>query len=267
MKIDIAGVLVDDVTNQEALNKIKEFVISGTSHYIVTPYSEFIVTASNNSQFKEAVNKADLSLPDGVGILWAGKFLSMPKKNPVVTFLNWFGSLASIVLSPNSVRTVFKEQVSGSRIIWDIAKLAEDNKFSLSLVGGFNGVAEKTAQALKNRYPNLTINLAYSPAGDFDEEVIRKINDSNSDILLIAYQPPKQEIWMAENKDRLNVKVVMGLGGTFDYISGLYQQAPDFMYNLGLEWLWRMITQPKRIKRIWNATVIFSLLTLRYKLR
>ncbi|MBX4187591.1 MAG: WecB/TagA/CpsF family glycosyltransferase [Candidatus Doudnabacteria bacterium] len=266
MKIDIAGVGVDNVTVPETLGKIKEFVLSEQPHFIATTYSEFIVQANSDKSYKEILNKADLSLPDGIGILWAAKFLSLPKRNHLITFLNWLGTLFSIILSPKSTRSVIPEQVTGSRLIYDIAQLAQQNNFSLALVGGFYGVAEKSAEVLKKLYPGLKIHLVYEPQ-TFNQETVLKVSESNSDILLIAYQPPKQEIWINENLKNLNVKVAIGLGGTFDYLSGLRKPAPDVMHKMGLEWFWRLITQPWRIKRMWNAIVIFSFLILNYKLK
>jgi N-acetylglucosaminyldiphosphoundecaprenol N-acetyl-beta-D-mannosaminyltransferase len=266
MKIDIAGVKVDDVTNAETLERIKEFVQSGQPHQIVTAYSEFVVEAQRNEKFRGAINRADLSVADGIGILWAAYFLSGPKRDDFTTTLNWLGSLASVILSPQSIRSVIKEQVTGRKLIWGIARIAAENNFSLALVGGEGDVAEKSAAGLRKQHPNLNINLAYSP-GPFDDQAVSRIAQSNSDILLIAYQPPKQEIWLSENLQKLNVKVAIGLGGTFDYLAGKRPQAPDIFHRMGLEWFWRLITQPWRIARIWRATVKFSFLILQHKLK
>jgi N-acetylglucosaminyldiphosphoundecaprenol N-acetyl-beta-D-mannosaminyltransferase len=265
MRLDIAGLEVDNITIQETLDRIAGFVRSGQPHYIVTAYSEFVVEASRNARYREVLNRAHLCVPDGIGIVWAAKFLSLPKKDPIVTFMNWIGTLASVVLAPQSLRSVIREQVTGSRLIYDIAEQAQKNGFSLALVGGWNGVAEKSAEVLKQKYPGLKISLAYCPAA-FEESAVEKIAQSNSDILLIAYQPPKQEMWLADNIGRLNVKVAIGLGGTFDYLSGERSPAPDWVHYLGLEWFWRLVTQPWRWKRMWNAIPVFSWLVLRHKL-
>jgi N-acetylglucosaminyldiphosphoundecaprenol N-acetyl-beta-D-mannosaminyltransferase len=240
-------------------------VFSGTPHYIVTTYSEFVVEANKNPKYREVLNNAHLSVPDGIGLVWAAKFLSTPKQDPILTFFNWLGSLASIVLAPQSLRTVIKGQVTGSRLIWDIAKLASEKNFTIALFGGLDGVAEKTKIKLQEKFPNLKINLAVSDQA-FDEQAVGQISASNSDILLIAYQPPKQEIWIAENLGKLNVKVAIGLGGTFDYVSGKTAMASDTMHFMGLEWFWRLINQPSRIKRIWRAVAEFSWLIFKYKL-
>jgi N-acetylglucosaminyldiphosphoundecaprenol N-acetyl-beta-D-mannosaminyltransferase len=237
MKIDIAGVKVDAVDKDEAIAKIDLFVQSGRPHYIVTPYSEMIVFAQRDEKYRQALNAADLALPDGIGIMFAAKFFGF------------------------KLRT----RVTGRLLIYNIAKLAQDKNYSLALVGGTGNVAAQAAYNLKKTYPDLKINLAIS-GRPFDDKIIKEINDSNSDILLIAYSPPKQELWLAENRDKINSKASIGLGGTFDYLAGIRLTPPKFVHYLGLEWLWRLITQPWRIKRIWNAVPVFIYMILKYKL-
>ncbi|MBX4186684.1 MAG: WecB/TagA/CpsF family glycosyltransferase [Candidatus Doudnabacteria bacterium] len=253
---EIAGVRVDNISTGETIQKIQEFVRSGQAHYIVTPYSEMIVFALNDPKYKEVLNNADLSLPDGVGVVFGSRL---------------FG-------------TRIDHRVTGRLLVYDIAALAEANGYTLALVGGINNVAAQAAYNLKRKYPNLKINLALSgrPFDEniiqeinhsnsdilrpFDENIIQEINHSNSDILLLAYSPPKQEKWLAENLKNLNVKVAIGLGGTFDYLAGIRLPAPKFVHYVGLEWLWRLVTQPWRIKRIWNAVPVFVWKVLIYKM-
>ncbi|MBX4204590.1 MAG: WecB/TagA/CpsF family glycosyltransferase [Candidatus Doudnabacteria bacterium] len=238
MKIDIAKVLVDNLTKEETIRRLDEYIQTGKPHYVVTTYSEFVVFANRDQRYLEVLNKADLSIPDGIGVVWAGNFLSGKKLIP--------------------------EKVSGSRLIWDVTRLAADKNYSIALVGGENSVAAQAANKLRAAYPNLKVNLSLSD-NTFDEQLVRQIANSNSDILCIAYAPPKQEIWIAKNLSKLNVKVAIGLGGTFDYLAGKRKYAPDWMVGLGLEWLFRLITQPWRIKRMWNAIVVFSFIILKYK--
>jgi N-acetylglucosaminyldiphosphoundecaprenol N-acetyl-beta-D-mannosaminyltransferase len=240
MKVNIANVLVDNVTKDETIQKIDEFVQSGKAHYIVTTYSEFIVFADRDPKYREVLNRADLSIPDGMGIVWAGNYLSGSK--------------------------VIKEKVSGSKLIWDIAKLAASKNYSMALVGGEDSVAAQSAYELKQKYPSLRVNLALS-GRPFDESTVKEIASSNSDILCIAYAPPKQEIWIADNLSYFNVKVAIGLGGTFDYLAGKRIEAPGWMSRIGMEWLWRLITQPYRIKRIWNAVPVFATIIYKSKLK
>jgi N-acetylglucosaminyldiphosphoundecaprenol N-acetyl-beta-D-mannosaminyltransferase len=265
MRVDIADVQIDNVTKAEAIEKIDSFVQSGKSHYIVTPYSEMIVFAQGNLAYREVLNNSSLSLPDGVGILWAAKFLSLPKHNALWTWSQVKYSLLAIPFNKKFIRSVIKEQVTGSRLVYDLAKLASEKNYSLALVGGSGNVAAQAAYKLKKLYPNLNIKLALSDR-PFDGQIIKEINETNSDILLLAYSPPKQEMWLAENYLKLNTKAAIGLGGTFDYLAGKRAAAPNFMHQAGLEWLWRLITQPWRIKRMWNAIPVFVWKIYKYKL-
>ena len=266
MRINIAGVQIDNVTKLETLQKISEYLQDGKPHFIATTYSEFIVFAQRDERFKSAINNSDLSLPDGIGILWAAKYLSLPSKSTAESFWQVIYSGASLIFDPSYCRTIITETVTGSRLIWDIAEFAAINNYSMSLVGGQNNVTEMTAVKLKEKNPSLKIKLALSNNIPFDDDLVARIAASDSDILLIAYQPPKQEKWLAENLYKLNVKLAMGLGGTFDYVSGVRAYSPKVVNDLGLEWLWRLVTQPWRIKRIYNAIIVFISIVYKYKI-
>lgn len=257
MRIDIAGIYVDNLTKPEVLEAIDGCVSSGQPHYAVTVYSEFIVFASKDPNYRLVLNQADLSLADGVGVLWAAKYLNMPASNRFQAFVQILTSGAAIILNRKSVQSVIGEQISGSRLVFDLAAFCATKNYSMALVGGTDSVAAQAAYELKKKFPQLRINLAVSGGVPFDHKLVEEIARSNSDILLIAYQPPKQETWIAENLANLNVKFAMGVGGTFDYIAGKRKPAPEIFYKLGLEWFWRLLTQPWRIKRMWNAIVVF----------
>lgn len=265
MKINIAGVNIDNFDTAMAVAKLHELISSGGAHYIVTPYSEQIVFALQDKNYLQALNNASMALPDGVGILWAAKFLSLPRRGKLLTLLQWLASLLAIVFSPAYIRSVLPARVTGSGFIWDVAELAYRKNYSLCLVGGVDNVAQKAASVLQKKFPDLKINLAVSDE-PFDDSLMARISASNSDILLIAYSPPKQELWLAQNIQKLNVKAALGLGGTFDYLAQKRLLAPKIWQNLGLEWLWRLITQPWRVKRMWNAVGVFSISMLRHKI-
>jgi N-acetylglucosaminyldiphosphoundecaprenol N-acetyl-beta-D-mannosaminyltransferase len=265
MKIDIEGVMVDNITKDIALRKIEEFVSTNQPHLIVTTYSEFVVFAHSDPEYKKILNNAALSLADGVGVLWAAKFLSLKANSKLHAAWQVVYTGASLVFNPGYSRTVLSEKISGSRFIWDIATLAEQKGFTLGLVGGFDEVAVITKKKLELKFPSLKVSIAESPQTFTDS--VQKIAASNTDILLFAYQPPKQEKWLAEHLDLLNVKVAMGVGGTFDYIAGKRVKVPVFMQRVGLEWLWRLITQPWRIKRMWNAIAVFIAIVYNYKVK
>ena len=271
-RINIAGVLVDNISKHEALQKIKNSISSGQSRYVVTTYSEFVVFAQRDEEYRKILNQALLSLPDGVGILWAAKFLSQPFSAGILLmdafrlFIRVIYSGMLIVLKPKYIRTVIAERITGSAFIFDLCALAEQLGYSVSLVGGTDKVAEKSAAKLQQIFPRLQINLALSDCR-FDDNLIELIGRSKTDLLFIAYSPPEQEKWLANNLEDLNISMGIGLGGTFDYLAGKRPLAPRFLRVTGLEWLWRLLTQPWRWRRMWNAIAVFVWVVYKFKLK
>jgi len=233
--IKILDVKIDNITFQQALETIEKFVIEGRksqkTFQITTINPEFVMEAQTNVIFKEALEGADLALPDGVGILWAGKYLKTP----------------------------FKEKISGIDLIWQISKLAENREYRMFLLGAGEGIAEKTAQKLKEKYPKLKIvgTFAGSPDPKEAQAIIDLILEKKPDILFVAYGAPKQDIWIARHKLKYQVPLSMGVGGAFDMISEIIPRAPVWLRKIGLEWLWRFYKQPSRWKRIHRAVIRF----------
>lgn len=264
MKTDVAGVLIDNLSKEQVLEKLLNSIKSGGA-YAVTPYSELILFAIQNPQYREILNGASISIADGIGVLWAAKFLSLQASNSVQIVGQLIYTLLAVLFNPKYIRSVIQARITGSRIVYDLAKLAAENNYSVALVGGEGGVAQKAADKLQALNPSLKINLAISDM-PFDNHLVEKISTSNSDILLIAYSPPKQETWLAQNIQRLNIRLGIGLGGTFDYLAAKRSPAPEIMHYMGLEWFWRLITQPHRWRRMWNAVPVFIWEIFRYKI-
>ena len=242
MKINILGVKIDRIDFKGAIKKIAQFIDSEKSHQIVTVNSEFIIEAQDNKNFKKILNSADLAVADGVGILWASKFLYGAKKK-------------------------LKERVAGVDLMWEIAKLASENGWRIFLLGGKNGVVRKTSQRLKLLYPDLKIVGASEGEPKYPrDEIVKAIHKSEAQILFVAYGAPKQDIFISENLDKLGVKVAIGVGGSFDFISGKKKRAPKWMQKISLEWLWRLGHEPKRFKRIYNAVMKFPIIIIAYKI-
>lgn len=226
----ILGVKIDEFSFSEVMKKITSFLNENKIHQIATVNPEFIMTAQKDVAFKNILNSTDLNIPDGFGLQCAAFYK----------------------------RKKIGKRLTGVDLTWEIAKLAQEKGYSVFLLGGKPGVAEMTANRLRYLYRNLKIAGTY--AGSPDEEgIIERINSSNADILLVAFGAPKQEKFIHENKNELKCKVAMGVGGTFDYISEIVQRAPKWMQTLGLEWLYRLIRQPSRIKRIYTAVIKFPL--------
>jgi N-acetylglucosaminyldiphosphoundecaprenol N-acetyl-beta-D-mannosaminyltransferase len=235
----ILGVKIDDNNFSRVLQKIRGFLESDKLNQIVTVNPEFIVSARHDPEFKKVLNEAELSVADGFG-LKLGAILSGQK---------------------------IAERITGVDLTWEIAKIASENNKTIFLLGGKKGIAEKTAEKLQMIYPDLKIAGTYAGTPE-EEELYEKIIKSRADILLVAFGAPRQDKFIYKLKISnfefriSNLRVAIGVGGTFDYICGVVPRAPKFMRSLGLEWLYRLVRQPSRIKRIYNAVIKFPLLVL-----
>jgi lipopolysaccharide heptosyltransferase II len=220
----ILGVRIDNVSYNEVLSIIEGFVVSGEPHQVVTVNPEFIVAAQSDDDFRRILNASSLALPDGVGLLWAARFLGRP----------------------------LQERVTGTDTVQRIAALAAQKGYSLFLLGAVPGVAVDTAARLCQTCPGLRIvgTHAGSPALEEEDEIVRLIQRAKPDILLVAYGAPQQDKWIARNLVRLGVPVAMGVGGAFDFISGRAKRAPRWLQRFGLEWLHRLLHEPWRWRRM-----------------
>ena len=200
-----------DIILEYIINKI---INTSEKFYIVTPNPEIITLAQKNHHFMDILNKAQVSLCDGTGLFLASKLLGV----------------------------LLKERITGIDFMEDLCKTAAQNNTSLGFFGGKNGVAAKVASSLKDKYPGFNAKI-------ITEEWSDDFNNIAIDILFVALGFPKQEEWMAANLNKTNAKIMMGVGGAFDYISGNTARASKLMRNLGLEWLYRLYRQPWRFKR------------------
>lgn len=237
----ILGVGVTNASKIEVLEFIlKGLKTKGEKLFVVTPNPEIIVKAQHNKNFKGILNSAGLALPDGTGVIWAGKILG--KK--------------------------FKEKITGVDTLESLCKQASMWGFTIGLIGGGPEIAERTAECLLRKYPGLNIVLAapeWPKTTDYRLQTTAvDSRPSTVDILFVAFGAPKQEIWISRNIENLPVKLAMGVGGSFDYIAGRVKRAPGWVRNIGLEWLFRLIEQPWRIKRQ-LALVEFAYLVIKEK--
>lgn len=271
-KVDVLNVKIDKVITEQVLSKIKDFLVGQNKNYIATVNPEFVMAAQKDEKFKEIVNNANLAIADGIGLLWASKYLEkkLEIRNwillRVFEFFKLIISLLSLIFYPKYCRTVLPERISGVDLMWNIAKLSEQENCSIFFLGGFNKVGETTARNMKTVYPNLRIAGIYE--GSFqegDDYVISElINKSNAVVVFVAFGQVKQEKWIKRNLDNLaSVKLAMGVGGSFDFIAGKAHRAPRFFRRISLEWLWRVICEPWRLGRILTAT--FRFMSLIYK--
>ena len=222
--VRILGVRVDNVTTEETLAIMESYIAEGRPHQIVTLNPEFVMRAQRQATFRVVLDEADLALPDGQGLLWASRWLGEP----------------------------LRERVTGSDTLPLIARLSAGRGYRMFLLGAAPGVAAKTATILQQENPGLQIVGTYagSPDPTEEDELIARIVATSPDFLFVAYGAPRQDLWIHRNLESLGVPVCMGVGGSFDFIVGIAPRAPLWMRNIGLEWLHRLMHQPRRWRRM-----------------
>lgn len=222
MKIDVMGLKFDSMTMDEALSRAEALLRGEKAAYVVTPNAEIAYEALHDGQLREMLNGADLMLPDGAGVVLASKLL----------------------------RTPVKQKVAGVDFAAGLLGVLERNGQSLYLLGGKPGIGELAAQKMLEAHPQLRI--AGIADGYFQDEapVIAKINASGADALFVCLGAPKQERFMVQYQQELHVHLMAGLGGSLDAFAGTVQRAPAWMIRLNLEWLYRLIREPKRFRRM-----------------
>lgn len=222
--ICILGVKIHRVDMPGTLDLIREFIASGKPHLIVTADASGLVMAQSDDELKQIINEADLVTPDSAGLLLASKILGDP----------------------------LEVRVSGVDISRELCRIAAEDGFGVFLFGAAPGVADEAACKLKEQYPGL--NIAGTRNGFFSDEdspeIARQIRESGAKALLVALGIPKQEKWIRENMDQLGVCVAMGVGGTLDVFSGRAKRAPEWMQRHGLEWLYRLAQNPKKLSKV-----------------
>ncbi len=222
--IEVLGVRVDDVTEGEAVALIEGFIASGRAHRIVTPNPEIVMRARREPDLREILNSSDLAIPDGSGLLAAA----------------WIAG------------TPLREHVWGTNLVLRLAELSPQKGWRWFLLGAQPGVAAAAAARLQALYPGLTVagTLAGSPEPEGDMAAWLAISAAGRiDILLVAYGGGAQERWMARNQERVGARVAIGVGGVLDYVSGRVRRAPEWVRRLELEWLFRLLRQPWRLRR------------------
>jgi N-acetylglucosaminyldiphosphoundecaprenol N-acetyl-beta-D-mannosaminyltransferase len=263
MSVKIASVEVDTLTRREVISRINKAIEKNKILQLVTPYSEFIVEAEYNFEFRKALNSSEIRIPDGIGILWAGAYLAGKWNNLII-------SLLGIINRDLNLYSVFTEKISGSDLIYDVLDLAHKKKSRVYLLGGEGAVPEKVQDYIENTYSRIHITGTYSKKISLNDKVLfQQVLETQSDIILIALSYPKQEIFASQLKQYFinndHKGIIMCIGGTFDFLAGSQKRAPKWMQKLGLEWLYRLIQEPKRIRRIYKATIEYILLISNYK--
>lgn len=222
MRTDVLGVGFDNVSVQEAVERAAALMEDDGVHYVATPNPEMVQLARKEPAFRETLNAADLVLPDGIGVVYASRILGRPLagRTPGIEF--------AAALCRYMART-------GKRLF---------------LLGAKPGVAEQAAENLEKDCPGLTVCGVHDGYFQEDGPVAEEIRAANADAVFVCLGFPRQEYWMAKHGAASGAKLLAGLGGSLDVFAGQVKRAPEGWQKLGLEWLYRLVTQPSRIGRM-----------------
>ncbi len=221
-KVNILGAKIDKLTMSEAKDVAMGLLESEGKKVIYTPNSEIILYASRNPDYMGKLNSADLLIADGIGVVYGAKIL----------------------------RNKLPERVAGYDLLREILPLMAEKKMSMYLLGAKPTIAEKAGEALTKEYPGIVIAGVHDGYFKEDAPVIKDINEKKPDLLLVCLGFPKQENWIYEHRDELEVKAMIGAGGCLDVFAGVVERAPEFYCKHGLEWFYRLKKEPWRFKRM-----------------
>lgn len=218
---------IDNLTMDEALQKIDQLIKEDHSAYVVTPNVDHIVQLERGGPLIEVYKHADLILTDGKPLIWISK---------------WYGN-------------PIKEKISGSDLFPRLCALAAERGYRMYFLGAAEGVAAKAAEKLEKRFPGLQVVGTYSPPYGFEkdeaemEKIKKQIKDAAPHILIVGLGCPKQELFILHHKDELGVPISLGLGASLDFEGGNIKRAPKWMADHGLEWVYRILQDPKRLAK------------------
>lgn len=234
--VGIAGIPVDNLDRNGVVARLEQFIQEQRFHQVATANTDFLINARYDPELRQILRQCDLVMPDGMPLVWASRLLKTP----------------------------LPERVTGADIVTDLADLAARKGYTIYMLGGRPEVAQRARQRLEAAYPGLQIVGCVSPPlsplmAMESDRLLDDIARTRPDILLVAFGNPKQEKWVSLHRDRLVVPVCIGIGGTFDFLAGETTRAPHWMQRSGLEWLYRLSQEPKRLwKRYANDIVYFA---------
>jgi N-acetylglucosaminyldiphosphoundecaprenol N-acetyl-beta-D-mannosaminyltransferase len=273
-QVTILGVKVDSTTKMGVLREIQSKLKTSGKFFIVTPNPEQVLVAREDEQYKDILDSADISIPDGVGLVAASKFISLPRpknfvKRAFVLFAQGLGVGFSILFDRIWLETELK-LVKGREIFIELIKLANKKGWRVVLVGDSNKSAQKAARKLKENFIKLDIvgftgpslkDSGKSKTGEdrkVENSVIQKINKEKPEILFIGFRAPVQEKWLYRWYEKMDFKCAMVVGGTFDYVSGKKPLPPKWIEDINLEWFWRLAKGDQKVKRVFKAFPKFA---------
>ena len=268
--INIATLPVNPLTKQELLERLTDRFKKGQGSWIITAYSETLRWSLVRPDLAEVFRSADLIVADGVVLGIADKFLNLPYRSKnfyakiLESWLQILGIGIKSIFDPKFPYQKIPEKIVGADLVWDIAHLCATQHKSIFIVGGYGDTPERVAKLLTDIFPNLQI-VGTSNSNPEDQALPLLIQSSKADCILVAFGHPRQEVWISKHRGLFPNSLVIGLGGTFDYLTKKRLSPPRLIRQNGFEWLWRLFTQPWRITRIIQATFSLGLALVRYK--
>jgi N-acetylglucosaminyldiphosphoundecaprenol N-acetyl-beta-D-mannosaminyltransferase len=229
-RVSVDDLSFDKVTMKEAIRRIVRMAKRrDRARYVCTGNLDHLVIAERDPDFRDAYRKADLVVADGAPVVWLSRIASRAAGGPL------------------------PERVAGSDLFWELARISGEANLRLFFLGGMPGAASKAAEVVEQRHPGVRIAGTYCPpfetfeTSDEQAKIRRIIRHAAPDVLLVAFGAPKQEKWIAANKDLLGVPVSIGVGGSFEMAAGVRRRAPRWLQRSGLEWLYRFAQEPRRL--------------------
>ncbi len=222
-EISILGCKLHTISMAQCLDIIGSHITKRQSMHVITLNAEMVYQARSDPELLRVINQSDLVTPDGIGVVWGARYLG---------------------------HTV-PERVTGIDLMYSLAERAAGQGWGIYLLGAAPGVAREAARQLQQRWPSLIVTGYHD--GYFTAEqippILDQINTSSAEILFVALGAPKQEYWIKEHRQQLQVPVMIGVGGSLDVIAGTKKRAPQFFIRFNLEWLYRLLTEPSRLRR------------------
>lgn len=230
MRYTILGVHVDSLSHREFIEQTQSFLMDGRQHFLITPNPEILLAAAQSPSYRHVLNHADLAVPDGIGLKYANLFLRGKKLT----------------------------RMSGSDLVLDLLKIAENQALCVLVVLSENGLAtqEEVSHAMTQQFPSVSTHVVV-----LDPKKPELSSKLSADIVFVTFGAPWQEEWIYANMNtNLHFRIALGVGGSFDFLAGKLRRAPRIMRFFGMEWLWRFMLQPRhRAKRILRAVVVFPI--------
>ncbi len=221
--IELMGIPIHDVTMEETVQWVGRWIAQGGVHQIATVNPEFLVKARDDPAFSSVLLRASLCIPDGFGVVWAARLRGRR----------------------------LRERVAGSDLVPRLAQEAAAQGWRVFFLGAAPGVADRAAAILSERNPHLQVAGCYpgSPAREEEQAIVDRIRTSGADLLLVAYGAPNQDLWLGRNLRHTGTPVGIGIGGSLDFVAGYSRRAPRWIQRSGLEWLHRLVREPRRWRR------------------